>query len=165
MSLKTNYRNDAFEGKRRYLLEDNGDGTWGIVDATNYAVSGDIFNSDDINATNIAVNNLEAELEKTNRTIGSIEDALEKVQTITLTTSGWSPAPPYKQRVNIPGLKASDAPTPGMIYPDGMSEEQKQLIDKCSDMITDMETFDGYIEVTCRFKKPITNLIIGLKGR
>lgn len=160
MNLKTDYRNDVFEGKRRYLLEDNGDGTWSIVDVTDYAVTGDIFNADDINATNIAVNTLEKSLKNTDNGL----NAMSRVQDFVLSSSGWSAAAPYKQRVTIPGLKESDAPIPGMIYPNGLTEAQKQLIDKCSDMITDMESFDGYVEVTCRFKKPTIDLMIGLKG-
>lgn len=161
MSLKIDYKNDVFEGKRRYLIEDNGDGTWSIVDKTSYAVTGDIFNADDINGTNAFVNSLEKALNATNAEVNNVK----RVQDFTLTTGGWTSTVPYKQRVSIPGMKSTDAPITGIIYPENMTEQQKQVIDKCSDMITEMETFDGYIEVTCKFKKPTTDLLVGLKGR
>lgn len=165
MSLKTDYKNDAFEGKRRYLLEDNGDGTYSIVDVTAYAITGDIFNADDINTTNAVVNALENSVIQTNRDLEALGNDLTRVMDFTLTVSGWSVSAPYKQRVNIAGIKATDSPIPGLIYPNNLTESQKQIIDKCSDMITDMETFDGYIEVTCKFKKPTTEINIGLKAR
>lgn len=165
MSLKTNYKNDAFEGKRKYLIQDNGNGTWSIEDITQYAVTGDIFNADDINATNKAVNTHETKLSETEQSIASLDESLTKVQNVTLLTAGWSASAPYKQTVAISGMKQTDAPTPGLIYPANMTVEQKQLIDKCSDMITDMETFEGCLEVTCKFSRPTVDLIIGLKGR
>lgn len=165
MSLKTDYKNDAFEGKRRYLLEDNGEGTYGIVDVTAYAITGDIFNADDINATNAAVNAIENNVIQTNRNLTSLGNDLTRIRDFTLTVSGWSASAPYKQRVTIAGIKSTDSPIPGLIYPNNLTESQKQVIDKCSDMITDMETFNGYIEVTCKFKRPTTDIIIGLKAR
>ena len=56
MALKTDYKDDVYEGKRKYLLIDNGDGTYSLDDVTNYKVVGDYFNGYDINTTNAAVN-------------------------------------------------------------------------------------------------------------
>lgn len=56
MALKTDYQNDVFTGKRKYKLTSNSDGTVSLDDVTVYNKTGDIFNADDINATNRAVN-------------------------------------------------------------------------------------------------------------
>lgn len=161
MSLKTNYKNDMFAGNRKYHLTDNHDGTWNIEDVTQYAVTGDVFNGDDINTTNKAVNMHDTKLADMEQGI----DSLAKVQDIPLPLDCWSTQAPYKQTAAVSGMKSTDAPIPGIIYPAGMTADQKQMIDKCSDMITNIETFDGYLEVTCGFSRPTINLTIGLKGR
>ena len=57
--LKTNYKEDVFEGNRKYRLISDADGTTEIVDATTYTQEGDPFGANDINATNAAVNRQE----------------------------------------------------------------------------------------------------------
>lgn len=163
MSLKTDYKNDMFAGSRRYRLTDNQDGTWSIEDVTEYAVTGDVFNGDDINKTNQAINMHETKMGDLQRSI----DDQAKIQRVYLSASAWNlsrPAP-YVQRVDVLGMQSTDAPVPGIIYPPEMTRENKQIIDKCFDMITEMETFDGYLQVTCKFDHPTTDLIIELKGR
>ena len=54
--LKTNYKEDVFEGNRKYRLISDADGTTEIVDATTYTQEGDPFGANDINATNAAIN-------------------------------------------------------------------------------------------------------------
>ena len=63
MALKTNYQNDVFSGKRKYNLINNSDGTVSLDDVTVYNKVGDIFNADDINATNKVVNETSAGFE------------------------------------------------------------------------------------------------------
>ena len=60
MALKTNYKDDSFQGKRAYRIT-NSNGTVladnaTIEDVTTYDVVGDSFAAADINATNEAVN-------------------------------------------------------------------------------------------------------------
>lgn len=176
MVLKTDYKDDAYEGKRKYLLIENSDGTYSLDDVTDYKVVGDFFNSYDINTTNEAVNknvdDLITERTVTNNQVNELkqsqnvlESELTKVSTVTFLSSRWSSSAPYTQQISIPGMKETDNPVPGLVYPDGITEAQKENIDKSSDMITELETFNGYIRATCRFKKPIADITIGLKGR
>ena len=58
MSLKTDYKDDIFEGSRIWRIATNGDGTCTITDVTTYTQKGDKFGQNDINATNRAVNAL-----------------------------------------------------------------------------------------------------------
>jgi len=187
MALKTDYKDDSYEGKRKYLLIDNGDGIYSLDDVTEYKVIGDFFNSYDINATNTAVNQntqgLISEREATNTQISNERDItnqkiresnqkidtlntdLTRVQNVTFAVGRWSSSAPYTQQISVSGMKETDNPVPGLVYPAGITEAQKENIDKSSDMITDLETFNGYIKATCRFKKPIADVTIGLKGR
>lgn len=85
MSLKTDYKDDIYEGSRRYRITPNEDGTSTITDATTYTQKGDKFGQNDINAINVEINKMQ-------RTI-----------VVTLPAAGWSAAAPYTQRVAVPG--------------------------------------------------------------
>lgn len=56
MALKVNYKDSTSNGKKKYTLTPNGDGTYSIEDVTNYTQVGDNFSASDINSTNAAVN-------------------------------------------------------------------------------------------------------------
>lgn len=62
--LKTDYVDAVFEGLRRYLMSENGDGSVSFHDITNYTVrEGSFFGAKDANAINTAVNAILAALE------------------------------------------------------------------------------------------------------
>lgn len=67
MALKENYKDDILDTsqnvKRKYQMENNGDGTVSFTDVTEYTQQGDNFGSGDINATNSKVNTLDANLD------------------------------------------------------------------------------------------------------
>lgn len=144
--LKANYKNDVFSGMRKYEKIENGDGTISLNDVTQYVETGDIYSATDINNTNIAVN----------KVIGLIS--------FTLLAANWNSTAPYVQTIPISALRESDTPTPGLIYPETMTESLKAQIDKSVNMITEIETLNGAIKVTCQFKKPIADMTISLKG-
>lgn len=58
MALKTDYKDDVFDGNRKYTQVTNDDGTVSFVDATAYTTEGDVFGADDINAITKAVNSV-----------------------------------------------------------------------------------------------------------
>lgn len=155
--LKTNYKNDKYTGKRLYRITNISADTVNLDDITSYAEEGDIFSADDINTTNSAVNNLYDEY------VTGINQANRYVE-INLPVSGWSASAPYIQTVSVPGMLASDRPVPGLVYPDNLTEALQAQIDKSANMITTIETLDSKVKVTCRFKKPVTALRLGLKG-
>ena len=92
MALKTNYKDDIYEGNRKYNQVSNSDGTISLVDQTNYTQEGDPFKAEDINATNMAINRL------------------YDVRTGTLTAGGWTSSAPYMQTITVEGLKDTDRP-------------------------------------------------------
>ena len=56
MSLKTDFKNDKFAGKRKYAVTENGDGTVSFDDVTEYETVGDIYGATEVNASNSAIN-------------------------------------------------------------------------------------------------------------
>ena len=155
--LRTNYKNDKYTGKRLYRVTNVSADTVNLDDITIYAEEGDIFSADDINETNAAVNELYEEYaEGSSRANRYVE--------INLPVSGWSATAPYIQTVSVPGMLASDRPVPGLVYPDNLTEALQAQIDKSANMITTIETLDSKVKVTCRFKKPVIALRLGLKG-
>ena len=155
--LRTNYKNDKYTGKRLYRVTNVSADTVNLDDITIYAEEGDIFSADDINETNAAVNELYEEYAE------GISRANRYVE-INLPVSGWSATAPYIQTVSVPGMLASDRPVPGLVYPDNLTEALQAQIDKSANMITTLETLDSKVKVTCRFKKPVIALRLGLKG-
>ena len=163
-TLKTDYKNDMFTGMRKYNKIDNPDGTISLEDATTYQQTGDIYAAADINATNQAVNEFYTEFGSKNTENENTFTALKAVKTATFTVSGWIGTGPYLQTVSVNGITSADTPTPGIIYPEALTEVLKSQIDKSAGMITKMETVLGGIKATCQFKKPVADFTIGLKG-
>lgn len=155
--LKTNYKNDVFTGPRKYEKADNPDGSISLTDVTTYEVTGDIYAAADINATNQGVNEFYGEF---NTTVTKLTNVLE----MTLPVANWNNTAPFIQTVTMPTIKETDKPTPGIIYPTPLTESLKAQIEKSSNMITDIETLNGSVKVTCQFKKPVADMIISLKG-
>ena len=60
-SLKTDYKDDVFTGKRKYTEINNGDGTISFNDETEYTQTGDTYGATQINETNGVVNTLDSE--------------------------------------------------------------------------------------------------------
>lgn len=75
--LKTDYKDDMFEGTRRWKVTQNQDGTQGIEDVTTYTQKGDTYGSKDVNAANTEINRL------------------GNAVVVSLPASGWSGSLPY----------------------------------------------------------------------
>ena len=146
MSLKTDYKDDIFEGSRIWRIATNGDGTCTITDVTTYTQKGDKFGQNDINATNKAVN------------------ALNHVVPVTLLASGWSAVAPYTQTVSVEGLTADDNPLLVKVIARGATSEQVKAYNKAFGMIDDGDTAGGQATFKCYSKKPTIDIIVGLKG-
>lgn len=147
MALKTNYKDDVFEGNRKYTLTQGGDGKYEIIDSTNYTVQGDTFGANDINTTNATVNAL----------LGS--------KIIEVKATDWPTSGICSQRINIPEMKATDTPVVSHYLAGNVTDAS--LIKRawkaysCVDMV---ETFDGYIVLMCFRKRPTDHFLILIKG-
>lgn len=62
MALKTDFKDDIFEGNRKYKLSQDDAGNTEIQDVTVYSQEGDLFTAEHINATNTAVNGLSKDM-------------------------------------------------------------------------------------------------------
>lgn len=62
MALKTDFKDDIFEGNRKYKLSQDDEGNTEIQDVTVYSQEGDLFTAEHINATNKAVNGLSEDM-------------------------------------------------------------------------------------------------------
>lgn len=146
MALKTDYKDDIFEGNRKYQISEDTDGNVEILDVTTYTQEGDRFGAADINATNGQVNRLSAE-----------------PLVVTFLSSGWSSSAPYTQTVAAEGLTADDTPTP-MFVDDGTTKSASKAKQKAYGYISYFESGDGTVTATCKYEKPTTDFMVGLKG-
>lgn len=168
MSLKINYKNDMYTGKRRYLLTDNGDGTYSIDDVTSYVQEGDVFSADDINSTNKAVNKniddiaslvlgLEQERQYTNNAINE----LKAIRYATFLASGWSSAAPYTQTVSVPGISAADNPILTLYAPTSTDSKNKE---RAFGYVDRGVTGDNTLTLYCYNSKPEVDFQVLIKG-
>ena len=146
MALRTNYKNDVFEGNRKYTLSQGRDGKYEIIDSTNYTVQGDAFGANDINATNSAVN------------------ALQGLRQVLVDVSKWSNTAPYTQEISVPGITSADSPGVGLYLSGQESADAVKAMNKAFGMVDFVETLNGKIRVKCFNKKPTVSFWIGLKG-
>lgn len=145
MSLKTNYKDAVFSGKRLYRVTTVTGGS-NIEDITSYQTQGDRFGAADINATNKAVN------------------ALYTDKTISLSASGWTLTAPYKQTVSVPGVTSTDAISIGKAATASTAASTAKLWDKMSALITSGTANNGSVTIVCAYKKPTSTFSIRLRG-
>lgn len=146
MALRTNYKNDVFEGNRKYTLTQGGDGKYEIIDSTHYTVQGDLFGASDINATNSAIN------------------ALQGLRQVLVDASKWSNTAPYMQEIDVQGITSADAPTVGLYLSGNESADVVKAMNKAFARVDFVETLNGKIRIKCFSKKPAVSFWIGLKG-
>lgn len=143
--LKENYKNDQFEGSRKYALTEGSDGLYTIEDMTEYEQEGDVFGAEDINNTNKAVNRL-------NHSIS-----------VTFLSSGWSLSAPYTQTITAEGFIDTDKPI-SIFADDGTSETDSKNKSKAYGCVTYFESGNGTVTATCKYKKPTSDFTVEFKG-
>lgn len=147
MALKTNYKDDVFEGNRKYTLTQGGDGKYEIIDGTHYTVQGDLFGANDINATNSAIN------------------AINDVKEVWMRVNDFTPNRPYTLRIDVPVMKVTDRPEVSHIIIDGATDPNViKGAWKSYSCIDRVITYNGYIEVQCFRKRPGQDILLGIKG-
>lgn len=124
MSLKTDYKDDIYSGKRRYRIIQNDDGTVSFDDVTDYTQDGDIYSAGDVNATNKAVN----------QNAGDIAD-IQKLRYATFKAADWSQSAPYIQRVVVQGMTVNDVPIISLHIADGTTSSDAKGKAKHMDML------------------------------
>lgn len=149
-TLKTNYKDDIIASgtSRKYAQTSNSDGTISLTDKTSYSQVGDAFGANDINKTNKNINQL------------------NHVAEITLTAVGWTgSSAPYVQTVNVSGIRADDEPILVSLLKDGASLDVQKAYGKAFGRIAMGTATTSNGSVTFKvYKKPETDVVVGLKG-
>lgn len=89
--------------------------------------------------------------------------ALESYKQVTLPAAGWSAEAPYTQTVGVSGMKETDQPIP-LFVDDGSTEQDSKSRKKAYSCITQFDSGEAQMTVTCKYKKPATDCTIALKG-
>lgn len=148
MGLKTDYKDAMFDGQRRYRLIPNEDGTYSLPDETTYTQKGDKFGANDINATNKAINQI------------------NHVTEVTLTAAGWTgSAAPYTQIAEVLGATEDSEAMVVSALADGVTETVQKAYNKAFGIVTSGTAILGNGIITFKaYKKPVTDIKVGLKG-
>ena len=144
--LKTDYKDAMYDGARRYRITGNADGTSVISDETSYTQEGDAFGAKDI--TNTAVNQL------------------NHTTPVTLAAADWiGSTPPYTQTVTVQGATEELEAILVSELEDGVSEAVQKAYIKAFGMISSGTATLGDGTATFKvYKKPVTDIVVGLKG-
>ena len=146
--MKTGWKDDIFEGNRKFNLIEHEDHTVSLVDVTEYAQKGDAFGA--------------MELDE----IGKEFNRAQKTLTVTLTAAGWTgTAAPYSQTVTVSDAKESMEPILVSALADGATLEEQKAYSKAFGLVSCGTASVGDGTATFKvYKKPITDIVVGLKG-
>lgn len=153
MSLKIDFKDDIFSGKRRYQVTENDDGTISLDDVTEYVQEGDVFGAGDMNGSNAAIN-------ANTRDIG----VLKAIRSARFLASGWSSSSPYAQTVSVPGISASDNPIVALYIPVNSTPSAAKAAKKAYGSVDGGQTGNGTLTLYCFNKKPETDITVTIKG-
>ena len=145
MALKTDYKDDVFEGSRKYKLTEDSSGNTEIEDVTTYSQTGDMFGAKEVNEICGAVNRL-------NHTVEAAFFA-----------SNWSVSAPYTQEVTVSDMTEEDSPLP-LFVDDGTDEANSKAKKKAYGFVTYFDSGEGKVTATCKYKKPVTDFTVDFKG-
>lgn len=80
-ALPTNYKEDIFQGNRKYQIVENGDGTVSFIDVTEYSQEGDTFGAAQINEIDTKLNAHDASINSHTSSISSLDSSMNTANT------------------------------------------------------------------------------------
>lgn len=165
-TLKTDYKNDIYDGEKQYEIREGSDGKSTITDVTQYTTEGDTFGAEDINKTNAQVN------ENTDGLKAVSDDFYNysALNVFTLTASGWKAhtqnnETKYSQALTIKGLTANDVLRIALLTDKSLTKSQIKAANKVYSYIYDAETAKDQLTIYGAFEEaPTTNIQIMVEG-
>lgn len=110
-----------------------------------------------------AINLLDRKVDKTDF-VNRLEE-ISKSVVVNVTNDRWSGSAPFTQRIEVQGIKAVDTPIISHWLLDGVTDATTiKGAWKAYSCIDRIDTYDGYIIVTCFRKKPIQSFFLAIKG-
>ncbi len=104
-------------------------------------------------------------VEDFNSNFAKIDKAIGNTRQIQVQASRFSTQGPYTQRIDIAGIKSTDVPEISLLIPDGVTDSARiKAIKKAWSCIDRIDTYDGYIVISCFVKKPEADILLLIKG-
>lgn len=128
--LRTDYKNDVFEGNRLYQIAQEGE-YYSVVEKTTFKVEGDTYGAEDINATNKVVNFINSILVATLTTSWTLDETTNK----------------YYQDIAIENIDANNQID---VFPnclDLTAEEEETYLEQYNKLCSNNQTIEGGLRV------------------
>lgn len=110
-----------------------------------------------------AISLLDGKVDK-NEIVNKLE-AITKSVIVNIANDRWSGSAPFTQSIEVQGIKAVDTPIISHWLLDGVTDATTiKGAWKAYSCIDRIDTYDGYIIVTCFRKKPIQSFFLAIKG-
>ena len=104
-------------------------------------------------------------VEDFNSNFAKLDKALSGTRQIQVTASRFTTQGPYTQRIDIAGIKSTDVPEISLLILDGVTDSARvKAIKKAWSCVDRIDTYDGYIVISCFVKKPETDILLLIKG-
>ena len=104
-------------------------------------------------------------VEDFNSNFAKIDKAIGNTRQIQVQASRFSTQGPYTQRIDVAGIKSTDVPEVSLLIPDGITDSTRvKAIKKAWSCVDRVDTYDGYIVISCFVKKPETDILLLMKG-
>lgn len=104
-------------------------------------------------------------VEDFNSNFAKIDKVIGNTKQIQVQASKFSTQGPYTQRIDVEGIKSTDVPETSLLIPDGVTDSARvKAIKKAWSCIDRVDTYDGYIVISCFVKKPEADILLLIKG-
>lgn len=104
-------------------------------------------------------------VEDFNSNFAKLDKAVSGTRQMQVTASRFSAQGPYTQRMDVAGIKSTDVPEISLLIPDGITDGARvKAIKKAWSCVDRIDTYDGYIVISCFVKKPEVDILLLMKG-
>ena len=95
-----------------------------------------------------------------------VVNMLSKTTEVWMRANAFTQTAPYTLRIEMPGMKSTDTPIVSHLINNGTTEANTiKRLWKSYDCIDRIDTYDGYMIVSCFRKRPEVDVLLGVKGR